>query len=356
MEEEPIFAFSKSFKLGGDAAASLTEDSALFTFALMQNPVVQFAAARGLTHMRPYWSNFINDPDDLVSYHYNDFSTASRLARNYSDELSKDAFASGSTAYEEIAALSARQVLGGTEFAGTPDNPLLFLKEISSDGNCQTVDVIFPAFPFFLYTNPRWLAYLLEPLIEHQMSGQYPNDYSMHDLGSSFPNHTGHGDGNDEYMPVEECGNMLIMGLALVNAFRYDTAPAFVAAAGGGSEPLALTASQAVYVDAQGIDKPWGGSRATGRKEAEMWVGRSYKLWKQWTGYLVRESLGAPVAAVHRRLRRLAGLQTNLALKGIIGIRAMSEMGQPARRAGRRTILPQHLRDVHPEVAGVRHL
>ncbi len=94
------------------------------------------------------------------------------------------------------------------------------MKEISSDGNFQTVDVIFPAFPFFLYTNPKWLSYLLEPLLEHQLSGQYPNDYSMHDLGSHFPNATGHRDGNDEYMPVEECGNMLIMGLALANALK----------------------------------------------------------------------------------------------------------------------------------------
>ena len=36
----------------------------------------------------------------------------------------------------------------------------------------------------------------------------------MHDLGSSYPNATGHPDGKDEQMPLEECGNMLIMTLA----------------------------------------------------------------------------------------------------------------------------------------------
>jgi hypothetical protein len=55
----------------------------------------------------------------------------------------------------------------------------------------------------------------------------------MHDLGSSFPNATGHPDGRDEYMPVEECGNMLIMGLALVNSLKYDTEPASIWAASG---------------------------------------------------------------------------------------------------------------------------
>ena len=80
--------------------------------------------------------------------------------------------------------------------------------------------------PFGVDTNPKWLAHLLEPLLEHQLSGQYPNDYSMHDLGAHFPNATGHPDGKDEYMPVEECGNMLIMALALANALK-DEVPGF---------------------------------------------------------------------------------------------------------------------------------
>ncbi|KJR80362.1 uncharacterized protein SPSK_04957 [Sporothrix schenckii 1099-18] len=342
MEREPIFAFSKSFHLGSKSKTdkgNVSDDSALFTFALIQDPVVQYASARGLTFMRPLWASYIPDTDDLIQYHYDDFAVATKLARTYSEQLSKDAFASGSQEYEEIASLSARQVLGATEFSGTPDNPLLFLKEISSNGNCQTVDVIFPAFPFFLYTNPRWLAYLLEPLLEHQLSGQYPNDYSMHDLGYHFPNQTGHGDGNDEYMPVEECGNMLIMGLALVNAFRYDTTPAFntpdasirneVTAA----TRLDLTDEQMRYMDVHGIDLPWGGvststssATTTGAREARQWVARSYKLWKQWTGYLVRESLIPRWQLSTDDFAGWLAYQTNLALKGIIGIRAMSEI------------------------------
>jgi hypothetical protein len=36
---------------------------------------------------------------------------------------------------------------------------------------------------------------LLEPLFIHQEAGLYPNKYSIHDLGSSFPNATGHPEG-----------------------------------------------------------------------------------------------------------------------------------------------------------------
>lgn len=124
--------------------------------------------------MRPLWLAYYATPEILLDYHYHDFDTAFSLASNYSLQLEHDALLSGSEDYKDILALSARQVLGATSFTGTPDAPLIFFKEISSDGNMNTVDVIYPAFPFFLYTNPRWLAYLMEPLIEHQLSGQYP--------------------------------------------------------------------------------------------------------------------------------------------------------------------------------------
>lgn len=298
MDEEPIFAYSTTLDLssksleGGFGIASTT-----FTMAYIQDPVVQFAAARGLTLMKPLWNSYFTTAEELIDFHYHDFEHTKILASNYSATLAKDAYASGSNDYKDIVELSARQVLGATQFAGTPDNPLLFLKEISSDGNLQTIDVIFPAFPFFLYTNPRWLAYLLEPLIEHTLSGQYPNDYAMHDLGSHFPNATGHPDGRDEYMPVEECGNIVIMGLALVNSLVYDTGSAAAAPLIDDSDYSSDTSGSvfALRTDFrfEGIDyldQPWGGS-GKGLRQAQDWIKRSYSLWKQWTGYLVEYSL-----------------------------------------------------------------
>ncbi|KAI1487549.1 hypothetical protein F5X96DRAFT_649583 [Biscogniauxia mediterranea] len=328
-EDEPVFAFSKTFKLKNRTApaAGVPNDSVVFTFALTQNPVVQFASARGLTLMRPLWASYFFSAEEMLQYHYDDYETAVYLAHDYSTQLAEDAYASGSQDYQDIAALSARQVLGATQFSGTPESPILFLKEISSNGNFQTVDVIFPAFPFFLYTNPQWLAYLLEPLLEHQMSGQYPNNYSMHDLGAHFPNATGHNDGQDEYMPVEECGDMLIMGLALVNALKDNTQPAFVQAALQETVPLGMGPTKRSHtVDAYGMDRTWEDIGTTGKKAAVRWATRSYKLWQQWTGYLVRESL---IPANQLCTDDFAGWlsnQTNLALKGIIGIKAMSEI------------------------------
>jgi hypothetical protein len=331
MDEEPVFAFSKSFRANGTSiVGGKANSSVLFTIAHVQDPVIQFASARGLTFMKPLWAAYYSTPEKLLDFHYHDFARASRLASNYSMQLEIDALKSGSEDYKDILALSARQVLGACSFSGTPNDPIIFFKEISSDGNMNTVDVIYPAFPFFLYTNPKWLAYLLEPLIEHQLSGQYPNDYSMHDIGSSFPNATGHADGRDEYMPVEECGNMLIMGLALVNSLKYDTEPASIWSQSGSQQYIESAGRLlSLHIDGDGMDDTFGGPvSAKGEKQARKWVKASYKLWKQWTGYLVREAL---IPSSQLSTDDFAGWlanQTNLALKGIIGIRAMSEISE----------------------------
>ncbi|KAL6709349.1 hypothetical protein ACN47E_001756 [Coniothyrium glycines] len=334
-EEEPVFAFAKAFRLSNKTSSlSVQRGSVLFTLSHIQDPVTQFASARGLTHMRPLWKSWFSSDSKLIDFHYQDFHVASSLARNYSEQLRIDAYQSGSSNYVDIVALSARQAMGATSFSGTPESPLLFLKEISSNGNCQTVDVIFPAFPFFLYTQPRWLAYLLEPLLEHQLSGQYPNKYSMHDLGAHFPNLTGHADGRDEYMPVEECGDMLIMGLALVNSLTFNdeaeaqsiwsTLGRNVDSDQASQKPFSLL-NVGSHNGIDYIDDSWGG-KAKGVKQAKQWLEGSYGLWKQWTGYLVEDALEPHNQLCTDDFAGWLPLQTNLALKGIIGIKAFSEL------------------------------
>ena len=88
-------------------------------------------------------------------------------------------------AYYSIVALSARQVMGAYVLTLPPtgvctnnsiniSEPLMFQKEISSDGNVNTVDVMYPAMPFFLYANPELLKYNLEPLFQNQEGYIYP--------------------------------------------------------------------------------------------------------------------------------------------------------------------------------------
>src|ERR1700712_3979574 len=135
-------------------------------------------------------------------------------------KIQYDSIAAAGEAYHTITSLTVRQSFGATQLVGTKEQTYMFMKEISSNGNTQTVDVVFPLHPIILYTNPELLKYLLEPLFENQESGHYPNKYSIHDLGAHYPNATGHPDGRDEEMPVEECGNMLIMALAYAQRSR----------------------------------------------------------------------------------------------------------------------------------------
>jgi hypothetical protein len=114
-----------------------------------------------------------------------------------------DSLAAGGQDYLTITSLSARQAFGAVQLCGTTSKPYLFLKEISSDGNIQTVDVLFPAMPIFLYSNPVLVKYLLDPLFENQEANKFPQTYAMHDLGPNYPRAIGHpsGDGGG-YFPT----------------------------------------------------------------------------------------------------------------------------------------------------------
>lgn len=265
MDDEPVFAFVKHFPLGSQSrrgkVTKVIKDSVLYTLTYIHDPTVKYASSKGHKEMPPYWSHYFNSAHDLLRWHYQNFERATAQSRAYGDLLTRHATETVSETYAEIVALSARQVLGATVFSGTPENPIIFLKEISSNGNFQTVDVIFPSTPFFLYTNVHWLAYLLEPLLDHQSAGLYPHAYSMHDLGSHFPNATGHPYGRDEKMPVEECGNMLIMGLSYAHALIEE-----------GTKLV---------------------NREYGLSNARKWLDKDgrYRLWKQWAGFLEKFGL-----------------------------------------------------------------
>ena len=48
--------------------------------------------------------------------------------------------AAGGQDYLSLTSLAARQAFGAIEYTNTPTDPWLFMKEISSDGNVNTVD------------------------------------------------------------------------------------------------------------------------------------------------------------------------------------------------------------------------
>lgn len=208
-QDWPVFGYAVNL---GDVGSETK--SALFSLGVCQEEPLQFASAEGYGPIQALWKDFF--PDDLaaLTFFHKDFGTAQKDMGAFDQKVADDSIKAGGENYLTMTSLATRQAMGATQLVGKQDNPLLFMKEISSNGNMQTVDVVFPLHPILLYENPQLLRMLLEPHFEIQESGQYPNKYAMHDIGSHYPNATGHPDGQDEPMPVEECGNMLIMVLA----------------------------------------------------------------------------------------------------------------------------------------------
>ena len=78
--------------------------------------------------------------------------------------------------------MAFRQAYAGTELVSRNGEPWAFLKEISSDGNMQTIDVTYPATPVFLYADPDYLGLLLAPILDYVENHGYPKVFAPHDL------------------------------------------------------------------------------------------------------------------------------------------------------------------------------
>jgi hypothetical protein len=57
------------------------------------------------------------------------------------------------------------------------------LKEVSTGSYTNTVDVISPAMPVWLYLDPEFSATLLRPILTYAAPSQWKNDWAPHDLG-----------------------------------------------------------------------------------------------------------------------------------------------------------------------------
>jgi hypothetical protein len=139
-------------------------------------------------------------------------------------------FVSEGESYHSILALSARQILASTVITEKRTNSseaMIFQKEISSNGKVNTIDVIHPAMPVYLYANLRLLEGFQDPVFQHRGSGlcRPYGEWAMYDIGRLYPNAIGYNDATieqDKEMPVEDCANMIIMAFAY-HKFTHDT-------------------------------------------------------------------------------------------------------------------------------------
>ena len=246
-----------------------------FSLGQVRTPLVSYLG----TPLQPLWTEYFSDWQQMLAFFHADIAGARRRANTLDAKVSADARKAGGAKYEALCVLSLRQAYGATELAVGPDNtPWAFLKEISSNGDTSTVDVIFPASPVWIYLDPQYLSLLLRPIFGYPASGQWTARFAPHDLGP-YPMASGYPHNGGENMPVEESGNMIIMAAAYMRAAPGTTA--------------------LVYLQA------------------------NYRWLKRWADYLVAT---LPNPGLQNQTDDFAGKiahSVNLALKGIVAVAAM---------------------------------
>ncbi|EKG20477.1 protein of unknown function DUF1793 [Macrophomina phaseolina MS6] len=170
-----------------------------------------------------------------------------RACLNLDNKIEQESLRVGGQNYSDITTLSLRQVFGAMDITIPADSlntsqVNAWMKEISSNGDIQTLDIIEPAAPLFYWLSPGYIRLMLRPVLVYLETGKWPYEWAVHDLGDrahehgGYPRAVGHDNGKSEEMPLESTGNLLILAHMYskastnsqdVNRFLSDHKPLF---------------------------------------------------------------------------------------------------------------------------------
>lgn len=173
-------------------------------------------------NLRPYWRKDGMEAKDLLKVAIQDYETLCAQCEIFDKELMSDLASAGGEKYAAMAALAYRQCIAAHKLAVYNGAPFFFPKENFSNGCISTIDVIYPSSPLFLLLNPELNKAQLTPVLEYARSGRWPYPFAPHDLGT-YPKANGQVYGGGEkteenQMPVEESGNVLLLVAAIAEA------------------------------------------------------------------------------------------------------------------------------------------
>lgn len=185
---------------------------------------------------------------DAIRFAHGQFDDILARCGRLDEALARDAQAAGGEDYVALVNASWRQTFAAHKLIATPGGQMALLsKENDSNGCIGTVDVSYPSIPLFLRYCPELVNALCRPVLEFASMPVWTDDFAPHDVGR-YPLATGQVyaavkrcgpkethppyylypaganiyDPHDQ-MPVEECGNMLIM-LEAARTFGADGA------------------------------------------------------------------------------------------------------------------------------------
>lgn len=171
-------------------------------------------------NLRPYWRRHGDNAVGLLRKSAAEYAALSQKCAEFDEQLMADVTRTGGENYARICALAYRQCHAASKVVADDNGqPLMFPKENFSNGCIGTVDVIYPMAPQYLLLSPSLTKAMLVPVLDYAMSPRWKWPFAPHDLGT-YPLANGQVYGGGErteenQMPVEESGNMLILLAAL---------------------------------------------------------------------------------------------------------------------------------------------
>ena len=202
-----------AFPLGQVTPASV---SRTLLVSYTQGPAIEYLGRR----MVEYWQRNRMSVEVMLETAATQYESLETRGKAFDTELIADLTHAGGPLYAQLAVLSYRQTLAANGLVADVDGtPLMFPKENFSNGCIATVDVIYPAAPFFLLLSPKLLEAQLKPVLEYAALPRWKWPFAPHDLGQ-YPLANGqvYGGGErteEDQMPIEESGNLLILAAAL---------------------------------------------------------------------------------------------------------------------------------------------
>lgn len=287
--------FVKDGELSGEdniwregSVVALAHNLGKVTGDLSVNFVVGYEREAAIDYLGEAYTGFYRaeypNTSSALSFFLDDYRSALLESLKLDRELATLSTATAGPKYADILALSTRQAYGGIDLVIPNDSldtgeVLAFIKELSSDGNINTIDVIMPAFPIYYVMDPDYIRLLLEPVMKYLAAGRWNLPYMIHDLGAHYPHAIGHDDQEAEPMPIEECGNLLILAAAYV--------------------------------------------RATGDTD---WTSQYMEVFQKYADYLVDNSVDIANQLSSNDAAGPLANETNLAIKAAVGLKAFGEM------------------------------
>ncbi len=174
-------------------------------------------------NLRAWWRRKGATMNDLLPMAAKEYDAIAGRCRRFDKELTADLVHAGGAKYAQISILAYRHAFAAHKLVADIDNtPLFFPKENFSNGCIGTVDVIYPSAPEFLLLNPELVKGMMTYIFQYAGLPRWPWPFAPHDIGQ-YPLANGQVYGGGErteqnQMPVEESGNMIILTAAVAQA------------------------------------------------------------------------------------------------------------------------------------------